>query len=190
MRRTLAAARSNRRATSLSSRPPPRSNQLRTIRSVVGLEELHFQRHLLKGWLAAQFLLQPPLHAGLAVDRLYHVYRDPDRARLVGDRPADGLPDPPCRVGAELEAQCMVELVDCPQQAEVAFLDQVEEVEAAADVALGHAHHQAQVALRQPVMRQPSLCDGQTPARPCGLVPGRSSRRRAGRQTLPVPPRP
>jgi hypothetical protein len=48
----------------------------------------------------------------------------------------------------------VVELVHRAQQAQVAFLDQVEEVEAAPDIALGDADDQAQVALRQPVVRQ------------------------------------
>ena len=43
----------------------------------------------------------------------------------------------------------MVELVDRPHQAEVALLDQVEQLHAPADVALGDAHDEAQVGLDQ-----------------------------------------
>ena len=43
----------------------------------------------------------------------------------------------------------VVELLDRADQAEVAFLDQVEEQHAAADVALGDAHDEAQVRLDQ-----------------------------------------
>ena len=68
---------------------------------------------------------RPPLHAHLAVDALDHVHRNADGARLVGDGPADGLADPPGGIGAELEPQVVVELLHRPQQANVAFLDQV-----------------------------------------------------------------
>ncbi len=43
----------------------------------------------------------------------------------------------------------MVELVDRPHQAEVALLDQIEQLHAATGVALGDAHDQPQVGLRQ-----------------------------------------
>src|SRR2546429_4143071 len=48
-----------------------------------------------------------------------------DRAGLVGDRPRDGLPDPPRGVGRELVAAPILELVHGLHQADVAFLDQV-----------------------------------------------------------------
>ena len=78
--------------------------------------------------------------------------RDPDRARLVGDRAGHRLADPPGRVGGELEALAVVELLDRADQAEVALLDQVEQVQAAAHVALGDGHDQAQVGLDQRVL--------------------------------------
>ena len=43
----------------------------------------------------------------------------------------------------------MVELVDRPHQAEVALLDQVEQLHPAPRIALGDAHHQPQVGLRE-----------------------------------------
>src|SRR5207253_1015792 len=57
--------------------------------------------------------------------RLDHVYRDADRAGLVGDGPRDRLANPPRRVGAELVAAAIFVLVHRPHQAGVAFLDQV-----------------------------------------------------------------
>ena len=81
------------------------------------------------------------------VELLDHVHRDPDRARLVGDRAGDGLADPPRRVGRELVAAAVVELLDRADQAERSLLDQVEEREAAAQVALRDRDDEAQVGL-------------------------------------------
>jgi hypothetical protein len=75
------------------------------------------------------------------------VHRDADGARLVGDRAGDRLPDPPGRVGRELVAAAVLELVDRLHQADVAFLDQVEELQAAVRVLLGDRDHEAQVGL-------------------------------------------
>ena len=55
------------------------------------------------------------------------MHRDADGARLVGDRAGDGLADPPRGVGRELVAAAVFELVHRLHQADVAFLDQVEE---------------------------------------------------------------
>jgi hypothetical protein len=40
------------------------------------------------------------------------MHGDADGARLVSDRAADGLPNPPCGVGRELVAAPILELVD------------------------------------------------------------------------------
>ena len=81
------------------------------------------------------------------VDGLDHVHRDADGARLVGDRARDRLADPPRGVGRELVAAAVFELVHRLHQADVAFLDQVEELQAAVGVLLGDRDHQAQVGL-------------------------------------------
>ena len=62
-------------------------------------------------------------------------------------RAGDRLADPPGRVGAELVAAAVLELVDRLHQADVAFLDQVEELQAAVGVFLGDRDDQAQVGL-------------------------------------------
>ncbi len=151
MRRTLAAAICSRRLSAGSSGWPAASASSIARRSS-GDQEVHLQRDLFGRRLAAQLLHQPALGADLPVDALHHVHGDADRARLVGDGPADRLADPPGGIGAELEAQRGVELLHRPQQADVALLDQVQERHAAADVALGHADHQAQVGLRQALL--------------------------------------
>ena len=75
------------------------------------------------------------------------MHRDADGARLVGDRAGDRLADPPGGVGRELVAAAVFELVDRLHQADVAFLDQVEELQAAVGVFLGDGDDEAQVGL-------------------------------------------
>ena len=75
------------------------------------------------------------LHSARGADQLDvdHVNRDADGPRLIGDRPGDRLPDPPRRIGRELVAR-VLELVHRLHQADVAFLDQIEELQAAIGV--------------------------------------------------------
>ena len=80
--------------------------------------------------LALELLVQLALGPDHPVHVLDHVHRDADRAGLVGDRAGDRLADPPRGVRRELEALGVVELVDRPHQAEVALLDQVEQLHA------------------------------------------------------------
>ena len=150
--------------------------------------------------LPAEVLVQLPLDPGHLVDRLDHVHRDPDRPRLVGDRPGDRLPDPPGGVGGELVALGVVELLHRPDQAQVALLDQVEEDQPAADVALGDRHHQPQVGLDQPLLGPHPVGRDHGPARRARSAargpPRRgqpaASPRRTGRPRWPwpAPPRP
>ena len=111
------------------------------------LGHLHAHRQLLRRRLAAHLLQHLARDAVQLVDGLDHVHRDADGARLVGDRAGDRLADPPGRVGRELVAAAVFELVDRLHQADVAFLDQVEELQAAVGVLLGDRDHQAQVGL-------------------------------------------
>src|SRR5262249_44700571 len=80
-------------------------------------------------------------------DALHHVHGDADGARLVGDRARDRLPDPPGGVGRELVTAAILEFIDPLHQADVAFLDQVEELQAAVGVFLGDGDDEAQVRL-------------------------------------------
>src|SRR5436190_14816920 len=114
--------------------------------------ELHLVADLLRSRFAPEVLQQLSLDAHELVDRLDHVHGNADRARLVRDRAGDRLPDPPRRVGRELVALGVVELLDRADQAEVALLDQVEEQHAAADVALRDRHHEPQVGLDQALL--------------------------------------
>ncbi len=75
------------------------------------------------------------------------MHRNPDGAGLVGDGAGDRLANPPGGVGGELVATAVFELVHGFHQADVAFLDQVQELQAAVGVFLGDGDHQAQVGL-------------------------------------------
>jgi hypothetical protein len=108
---------------------------------------------LLDRRLAAVFLEQLTGHVPHAAHRLHHVHRDADRAALVGHRAGDRLPDPPGGVGAELEAAAVFELVDRPHQAGIAFLDEVEEGQAAVAILLRDRDDEPEVALRQAPLR-------------------------------------
>src|SRR6476659_1379003 len=68
-----------------------------------------------------------------------------DQAGLLVEGTPDGLPDPEGGVGGELEALAPVELVDGVLEAEVALLDQVQELHAGGKgVAAGDAHDEAE----------------------------------------------
>src|SRR5437016_4309118 len=97
--------------------------------------------------LASEPLDELALDVHDLVQLLDHVHRDPDRPRLVRDRPGDGLADPPGRVGRELVALAVVELLDRPDQAERALLNQIEEAEAAAEIRLRDRDDEAKVRL-------------------------------------------
>src|SRR3569832_2089684 len=111
------------------------------------------QRHgqlfgqLFRGRLAADRVQHLARGADDLVDRLDHVHRDTDGARLVSDRAGDRLTDPPGGVGRELVAAAVLKLIDGLHQSDVALLDQVQELQAAVGVFLGDGDHQAQVRL-------------------------------------------
>ena len=135
-----------------SSSPIGFSSEIGELRHAQDLAHLH-GRHLellgdlLRARLAAEPLHELPLDVHDLVQLLDHVDRDPDRARLVGDGPCDGLADPPGRVGGELVALAVVELLDRADQAERALLDQVEKGQPAAEVALGDRDDETEVRL-------------------------------------------
>ena len=95
----------------------------------------------------------PSTGADELVDGLDHVYGNTDRPRLIGNRPGDGLANPPGGVGAELVAALVLELVHRLHQADVALLNQVQELEPPVRVFLGDAHDEAQVRLGELFLR-------------------------------------
>ena len=88
------------------------------------------------------------------VELLDDMYGQADGARLVHDGALDVLPHPPGGVGGKPEAALGIELLERMDQAEVAFLDQVVERNAAMLVMLGDADHQPQVGLDHALARR------------------------------------
>src|SRR5579885_90255 len=109
--------------------------------------QLHFDGKLLGGRLASQILLQLALHADQLVDGFDHVDRDTNGPRLIGDGAGDRLPHPPGGVGGKFVAALIIEFIDGLHQADVAFLNQIEELQAAIGVALGDGDDQPEIGL-------------------------------------------
>src|SRR3954447_19199736 len=87
------------------------------------------------------------------VELLHHVDRDANRARLVGEGPRDRLPDPPGRIGRELEALAVVELLRRANETERALLDEVEERQSLVSVVLRDGDDEPQVGLDHLLLR-------------------------------------
>ena len=77
------------------------------------------------------------------------MHRQADGAPVVGDRSADGLADPPGRVGREAEAAAELEAIHGLHQSNVAFLDQIQKRQAAIQILLGDRDDETQVGLDQ-----------------------------------------
>ena len=72
-------------------------------------------------------------------------------AAVLGQGVEDRLPHPPHRVGDELDVALGVEALGRLDQPQAALVDEVEEGEAQAAVALGVGHHETEVRLHQPL---------------------------------------
>src|SRR5207247_4213732 len=97
---------------------------------------IHPLRDFLACRFASEFLNECARSADQLVDRFDHVYRNADRTRLVCDGTCNGLPDPPRCVCRELVTAAVFELVHGLHETDVAFLDQIEELEYAVRVFL------------------------------------------------------
>src|SRR3954451_2770296 len=102
---------------------------------------------LVRRGLAPELGDELALGAADLVELLDHVHGDADRARLVGQGAGDRLADPPGRVGRELEALAVVELLRRADETEGPLLDEVQERQALVAVVLGDRDDQAQVRL-------------------------------------------
>ena len=124
---------------------------LRQLQQLPDAVRLHLQLHgdLLCGGLSAVFAQQLTRRLFHPVDALHQMHRDADGPALIRDGPGDGLPDPPGGIGGELEAALRLKLLRCLHQAEVPLLDEVQERQSPAHIALCHRHHQPQVRLAQ-----------------------------------------
>ena len=81
------------------------------------------------------------------VDGFNHVNRNADGTCLVGDGTGNRLTDPPCGVSRELVAAAVFEFVYRFHQADIAFLNQIKELQAAVGVFFGNGNNQTQVGL-------------------------------------------
>ena len=86
----------------------------------------HLLGDLLRPWARARARLRGRRSFSAVSDSI-DVHREPDGPAVVGDGAPDGLPDPPRRIGRELEAAAELEAIDRLHQADVAFLNQVEQ---------------------------------------------------------------
>src|SRR3954470_4350415 len=109
-------------------------------------------RELFLGRLAAELDLEPARRAAELLLALDDVDGNTDRARVVRDGALHRLGDPPGRVRGDLVAAPPVELLDRAVEAERALLDQVEEGDAEAAVALGDRDHESEVRLDHPAL--------------------------------------
>src|SRR5450830_1749125 len=121
------------------------------------LRHFHAFAQLFRGRFATHFLQHLPGNTVELVDRLDHVHRNTDGAGLVGDRASDRLTDPPGGISREFVAATVFELVHGLHQADVAFLDQVEELQTAVGVLLGDGDHQTQVRFNHLFLRAAGL---------------------------------
>ncbi len=87
-----------------------------------------------------------------------HVHRDTDGAGLVRNGAGDGLTNPPGGVGGEFVTATIFEFVHRLHQADVALLDQVEELQAAVGVLLGDGDNQPQVGFHHLLFGAACLC--------------------------------
>src|SRR4029079_16044514 len=160
----------------LADRLLQRDGHLRHPQDLAHLLDGHLELlgDLLGPRLAAEALDELALDVHDLVELLDHVHRDPDRARLVGDRARHGLAYPPRRVRGELEALAVVELLDRADEAERPLLDQVEEGEPAPEVALRDGNDEAQVRLDHVLFR--AIVSALDPLREGDLLVGRQER--------------
>src|SRR5436853_1038381 len=97
--------------------------------------------------LATKLDLEPARGTRQLLLALDDVDGDANRARVVRDGALHGLANPPGRIGRELVAAAPVELFDGAVQAERALLNQVEERDAEAPIALGDGDDEAKIRL-------------------------------------------
>src|SRR5262245_57139647 len=132
-----------------------RNRLLRDLEDLADLRDrdVHAARDLFRGRLAPELLHQRPRGADQLVDGLDHVDRDADGPRLVGNGAGDRLADPPRGVGRELVAAAILELVHGLHQANVAFLNEIEELQPAIRVLLRDGDDETEVGFDQLLFR-------------------------------------
>ena len=77
------------------------------------------------------------------------MHRNSNGSRLVGDGSCNCLTNPPCRIGGELVAFSIVELVNRLNQTKIALLNQIQEQHPSAHIAFGNADYKTKVCLTE-----------------------------------------
>src|ERR1700733_2738172 len=103
----------------------------------LGHWDIHPAGNFLRGRLAPQLLHQLPRSTDQLVDGLDHVHRDTDRPGLIGNGAGNRLANPPRGISGEFVTTTVFELIDSLHQTDIAFLDQIEELQTAVGVLLG-----------------------------------------------------
>src|ERR1043166_8178713 len=109
------------------------------------LGDVHAVRDLFVRRIAAELLEQRIGALADAMERAGAIQRDPNDARLFGQRLQNRLADPPHRVRDELDALRLVEFVSGANEAQVAFIDQVRERHALVLILFRHRHDEPQI---------------------------------------------
>ena len=128
-----------------------RDGQLRDFLCLADLfdGDVHALGDFFNGRLAAEFLDKLAACAHLFIDGFDHVHGDANRPGLIRDGASDRLADPPRGIGRELVAAAPFEFVRAAHEADVAFLNQIEEMQAAVRIFLGDRYNQTKIGFGQ-----------------------------------------
>src|ERR1041385_5183081 len=110
---------------------------------------IHAVRDFFNARLMAKFLHKLARSADQLINDFNHMDGDTDRAGLVRNRPADGLADPPRGIGGEFVAAAVIKFVHRFHQTHIAFLDQVQELQASVGVLFCNRNHQPEVGFNE-----------------------------------------
>ena len=111
--------------------------------------DLHLFGDLVGTWLPSQLLQELTGNADELVDGFHHVYWNANSACLIGDGPCDGLPYPPGGIGTEFIALRIIKFFHGLDEAQITFLNEIEELHAASHIAFRDTDHKAQIRFRQ-----------------------------------------
>ena len=109
--------------------------------------------NLFRRRISAELLHQLTLHAHDLAICLNQMNRQANRSCLVSNRTGNRLADPPCCIGAELESLIRIKLISSLHQTDIAFLDQIQKLHAAANIFLGNRNNQTQVRRNKQLLR-------------------------------------
>src|SRR5581483_2480329 len=118
---------------------------------------VHLLGDLFARRFATEFLHQRTRSANQFVDRFDHVHRNTDGARLIGDGASDRLANPPSGVSRKLVTPSPFELIHGFHQTDIAFLNQIEELQTAVRIFLRDGNDQTEVRFNQFALRLAGL---------------------------------